>query len=112
MVLGTSSNLALSTEMTSPSAHRLGEYCLGCSDFQGGIPHEMPLKLDDVGEYNPAIRAEQSRERRAALRAALALKQHHLHLPPRLCRTQELHTRDVEFSAQGGLSLAQKALEK
>lgn len=73
----------------------------------------MPLKLDYVGEYGPAIRAEQSRAGNAEqVRTALALKQHHLHLPPHLCRMQELHTRDVEFSAQGGLSLAQKVLEK
>lgn len=99
--------------MTSPSVRRLREYCSGCSNFQDGTPHEMPLKLDDVGEYGPAMGAKVlPRERRAGLGAARALKQHLLRLPPRLCRTQKLHTRDVDSSAQGGLSLAQKALEE
>lgn len=73
----------------------------------------MPLRLDDVGEHDPVIRAKAlPGERRAALRAAAALRQHHLRLPPHLSRTQDLHRRDGEFSVQGGLSPAQKALEE
>ena len=69
----------------------------------------MSLELGGWGERSPAIGAGQSRERRAAPRA---LGQHLLRLPPRLCGTQELHTRDVGFSAQGDPSPAQTALEE
>lgn len=73
----------------------------------------MPLKLDDVGEHGPAMGAKAlPGERGAGLGAAPALKQHLLRLPPRLCRTQKLYMRDVDSRAQGGSSLAQKALEE